>query len=82
MTKRVFLCGIKGVYDLMQKTVRKDREKDASKGRGNSVKYCCDCEEATVHSTGSQLWVSCPHQPGWRSINSECNLPELPKKGE
>jgi hypothetical protein len=41
-----------------------------------SKRYCRDCPEVTVHSTGSQLWVSCPYQPGWRDINSICNLPE------
>jgi hypothetical protein len=41
-----------------------------------SKRLCRDCPEAQIHMTGSQLWVSCPHQPGWRSINSECNLPE------
>jgi len=39
-------------------------------------KFCCDCEESTIHQTGSQLWVSCKRQKGWRSINSSCNLPQ------
>jgi len=37
-------------------------------------RFCRDCEEATVHSTGSQLWVSCRLVDGWRPINSECVL--------
>ena len=52
---------------MVQRTIKKTRAKDASEGRGNSVKYCRDCEEATVHSTGSQLWVSCRFQSGWLS---------------
>ena len=46
----------------------------------NTPKYCRDCEEATVHSTGSQLWLSCSFQKGWRSINCTCNLPAKPNK--
>lgn len=37
---------------------------------------CTDCPHSTIHQTGSQLWVSCRFQDGWRSINSICNLPE------
>jgi len=43
-------------------------------------RFCRDCEEATVHQTGSQLWVSCRLVDGWRPINSQCVLAE--KKGE
>ena len=39
-------------------------------------RFCRDCEEATVHSTGSQLWVSCRLQSGWRDINAVCNMPK------
>jgi len=42
------------------------------KGRGKRVKYCVDCEEAIVHSTGSQLWISCKFCKGWRSVDSRC----------
>ena len=42
---------------------------------GVQRRYCRDCEESTVHETGSQLWLSCRFQKGWRSINSVCNLP-------
>jgi hypothetical protein len=52
------------------------QQKEAPKGRVNSSKLCRDCEEATVHQTGSQLWISCRLQNGWRSINSTCNLPK------
>lgn len=59
------------------------RAKVNQKGKATSLKdstfskrFCRDCEFSTVHATGSQLWVSCPHQPGWRSINSVCNLPQ------
>jgi len=37
-------------------------------------RFCRDCEEATVHQTGSQLWVSCRLVDGWRPINSQCVL--------
>jgi len=47
----------------------------------HSPKYCCDCEEATIHQTGSQLWISCRLQSGWRSINDVCNLPRLFSSG-
>ena len=39
------------------------------------TRYCQDCPDSKVHETGSQLWLSCRFQKGWRSINSECNLP-------
>ena len=67
---------------IEQKRVRKHRVKDAQNGRldGNKrasvqTRYCQDCEAAQCHSTGSQIWLSCRFQKGWRSINSECNLP-------
>jgi len=41
-----------------------------------SKRYCRDCLEATIHQTGSLLWISCKLQSGWRDINSTCNLPE------
>ena len=49
------------------------------KARVNSQKLCRDCEEATIHQTGSTLWLSCRLQSGWRSIDAVCNLPN---KGE
>jgi len=39
-------------------------------------KYCRDCEEATIHTTGSQLWVSCSRKKGWMSINAVCSFKE------
>ena len=51
------------------------QQKAIGKGRANKAKYCRDCEEATIHQTGSSLWVSCGLQSGWRSIDSVCNLP-------
>jgi len=39
-------------------------------------RFCRDCPEATIHQTGSTLWISCRFQSGWRDINSTCNLPE------
>ena len=39
-------------------------------------KYCVDCPLSKIHQTGSQLWISCPKQSGWRSINATCNLPK------
>jgi hypothetical protein len=52
------------------------QQKVIGKGRLNRSKYCRDCEEATIHQTGSSLWISCRLQNGWRSINSTCNLPK------
>jgi len=51
-------------------------QKLTKNGRLNPIKYCRDCEESKVHSTGSQLWIFCRLQSGWRSIESVCNLPE------
>ena len=48
---------------------------DGHKRASVQTRYCQDCEESQRHSTGSQLWLSCRLQKGWRSINSECNLP-------
>ena len=42
----------------------------------SQIKYCVDCEASRTHETGSQLWLSCRFQQGWRDINSVCNLPE------
>lgn len=42
-------------------------------------RYCQDCEHSRQHSTGSQIWLSCKFQEGWRSVNSVCNLPEKEK---
>ena len=50
-------------------------QKLMGKARLNRSKDCRDCEEATIHQTGSSLWVSCKFQKGWRDINAECNLP-------
>jgi hypothetical protein len=50
-------------------------QKAIGKGRVNKAKYCIDCRYATTHQTGSTIWISCKFQSGWRSINSECNLP-------
>jgi len=50
------------------------------KARLNRSKYCRDCKEATIHETGSQLWVSCRLQSGWRSIDAVCNLPDKEMK--
>jgi len=62
------------------------KAKGVKKGRLNSLKHsrfferlCRDCEEATIHQTGSLLWISCRLQSGWRDINSTCNL--LSKEG-
>jgi len=44
-----------------------------------SERYCIDCEYSEEHSTGSQIWLSCKFQQGWRSISSQCNLPEIQK---
>jgi glutaredoxin len=53
------------------------------KTSGVSQRLCRDCPYVTIHSTGSQLWTSCKFQKGWRSINAECNLSEIPQnKGE
>lgn len=41
------------------------------------AKYCSSCESARVHSTGSQLWVSCHLVSGWRNINSKCPIQEV-----
>ena len=46
-----FCVGETGAVEMQTKVIKK--------GRLNPVKYCADCEEATVHSTGSQLWISC-----------------------
>jgi len=59
----------------MQKVARKGRPTDR-KTPSVRRQLCKDCPEATVHSTGSQLWISCRYQKGWRSINSQCNLSE------
>jgi len=47
-------------------------------------KACQDCEESTTHQTGSTIWISCKLQPGWRDVNSVCNLSakEFSKKME
>ncbi len=37
-------------------------------------KYCFDCPDSVQHVTGSQIWLSCKHQDGWRDVNSKCNL--------
>ncbi len=42
----------------------------------SQIKYCQDCEASQRHSTGSQIWLSCRFQKGWKSISSQCNLPE------
>ena len=35
---------------------------------------CLTCPDSTTHQTGSQIWLSCKLQDGWRDINSVCNL--------
>ena len=37
-------------------------------------KTCFDCPDSKQHQTGSQIWLSCKHQSGWRDVNSKCNL--------
>ena len=37
-------------------------------------KTCWDCPDSKQHQAGSQIWLSCKHQSGWRDINSVCNL--------
>ena len=39
-------------------------------------KRCFDCEHASFHY-GSQTWLTCKFQSGWRDINAVCNLDEL-----
>ena len=39
-------------------------------------RYCADCRYAVIHETGSMIWVSCKFQDGWRSVSSQCNLPD------
>jgi hypothetical protein len=67
--------------------VEEVRSKANQKGRASSLKdssvsrrFCRDCPDAEVHSTGSQLWISCRFQQGWRDINAECNLLKTPKR--
>ena len=46
-------------------------------------KECLHCSECETHPTGSQIWLTCKLQDGWRDINSVCNLEgqkELTKK--
>lgn len=69
------------VFDVKKGSVN-TRVFEVKKGSLNQIKYCRDCEEAKVHSTGSQLWLSCRFQKGWRSINSQCNLPESSKRSD
>ena len=37
-------------------------------------KTCWDCPDSKQHQTGSQIWLSCKHQDGWRDLNAVCNL--------
>ena len=37
-------------------------------------KDCLHCSESETHPTGSQIWLSCKLQVGWRDINSVCDL--------
>jgi len=41
-----------------------------------SRRYCADCKYGRIHETGSLIWVSCRFQQGWRSVSSQCNLPD------
>jgi hypothetical protein len=40
-------------------------------------KDCWSCKHSVTHSTGSQIWLSCKFQDGWRDVNAVCNLEEL-----
>ena len=37
-------------------------------------KICFDCKDSVVHQTGSQIWLSCKFQSGWRDTGAYCNL--------
>ena len=39
-------------------------------------RVCLTCPDSVAHETGSQIWISCKWQVGWRDINSVCNLEE------
>jgi len=76
---------------MQTKAWKKHDTNDTKKGSLSELKrlgvhsphLCRDCAHSKVHSTGSQLWTSCKFQKGWRSINAECNLSEIPQnKGE
>jgi hypothetical protein len=67
------------ICDYIEKPLRNGEWCNLECERANRAKYCRDCKEATIHETGSQLWVSCRLQSGWRDINSTCNLPEIKK---
>ena len=41
-------------------------------------KDCWSCPDSESHETGSQIWLSCKHQDGWRSPNAICNIEGQP----
>ena len=71
--KRMFTC----VKERENVTINEVKKRlNGHKRAIVQTRYCQDCEESSTHETGSQLWLSCRLQDGWRSINSTCNLPE------
>ena len=64
---------------MMQKNSKKTRQ-TTHKTSSVQRRFCQDCEASQCHSTGSQIWLSCRFQQGWKSVNSMCNLPEKDAK--
>ena len=60
---------------IEQKAIGKGRVSGHEKGSVRK-RYCADCGYAVIHETGSMIWVSCKFQDGWRSVSSQCNLPD------
>ena len=78
--REVFLFGRMEGFELIIKDELQGRAIHFKYARVSRVKYCQDCEASQCHSTGSQIWLSCRFQQGWKSVNSMCNLPEKDAK--
>jgi hypothetical protein len=71
----VFFVGESEAFDLTQKL---NRKVGVNNHKTPSVRQrvCAECPFGSIHETGSMIWVSCKFQSGWRSISSQCNLPD------
>ena len=76
MIAEVYFVGETEGFELIIKDELQGRAIHFKYARVSRVKYCQDCEASQCHSTGSQIWLSCRFQQGWKSVNSTCNLPE------
>ena len=78
MINGVSFAGDREAFDLTQKVMKKGIVTD-TKTPSVRNRFCMDCPDSKVHTTGSTLWLSCRFQSGWRDIDSQCNLPEIQK---